>query len=82
MLGGETRVIAGAPVMRDQLLTLPNSASRPQPFYQANPEQTELLYSLAIDGMGLEANDVVLDAYCGSGTIGLCARASACARRE
>ena len=76
VLGGETRVIAGAPVMRDQLLTCEFEIS-PAAFYQVNPEQTELLYSLAIDGMGLEANDVVLDAYCGSGTIGLCALASA-----
>ena len=76
VLGGETRVIAGAPVMRDRLLTCEFEIS-PAAFYQVNPEQTELLYSLAIDGMGLEANDVVLDAYCGSGTIGLCALASA-----
>mgnify|MGYP003052198479 CR=1 FL=1 len=46
-------------------------------FYQINPEQTEVLYQLAIDGMGLTGSDAVLDTYCGSGTIGLAAAAAA-----
>ena len=72
ILGAETRVLAGAPRMRDKLLGCTFEIS-PTAFYQTNPEQTEMLYRLAIDGMGLEAGDVLLDAYCGSGTIGLCA---------
>ena len=74
ILGGETRVIAGSPSMRDKLLGCTFEIS-PTAFYQTNPQQTELLYKLAIDGMGLTEGDVLMDAYCGSGTIGLCAAA-------
>lgn len=72
ILGDETRIVRGAPCMRDKLLTCEFDIS-PTAFYQTNPEQTELLYQLAIDGMELRAGDVLMDAYCGSGTIGLCA---------
>ena len=58
--------------MRDQLLGCEFDIS-PTAFYQTNPQQTELLYQLAIDGMDLRQGDVLMDAYCGSGTIGLCA---------
>ncbi|MTI65663.1 MAG: 23S rRNA (uracil(1939)-C(5))-methyltransferase RlmD [Firmicutes bacterium] len=40
-------------------------------FYQVNPVQTEKLYNKAIDMAKLDTNDVVLDAYCGIGTISL-----------
>lgn len=81
ILGPETRVLAGAPSMRDELLGCTFSIS-PTAFYQTNPQQTEVLYQLAIDGMALEAEDALFDAYCGSGTVGLCAaRASADAGR-
>ena len=76
ILGGETRVIAGSPSMRDKLLGCTFEIS-PTAFYQTNPQQTELLYQLAIDGMALTEGDVLMDAYCGSGTIGLCAAADA-----
>lgn len=76
ILGGETRVLAGPPRMRDKLLSCTFEIS-PTAFYQTNPQQTEVLYQLAIDGMGLLAGDVLLDAYCGSGTIGLCAAQAA-----
>ena len=62
----------GAECMRDQLLGCEFDIS-PTAFYQTNPQQTELLYQLAIDGMDLHQGDVLMDAYCGSGTIGLCA---------
>ena len=72
ILGGETRILFGPPRMRDQLLGCTFEIS-PTSFYQTNPLQTEVLYQLAIDGMDLKAGDTLLDAYCGSGTIGLCA---------
>lgn len=75
ILGGETHVLYGADRMRDQLLSCTFEIS-PTSFYQVNPQQTEVLYQLAIDGMDLRTGDTVLDAYCGSGTIGLCAAAS------
>lgn len=72
ILGGETRILFGPPRMRDKLLGCTFEIS-PTSFYQTNPAQTEMLYQLAIDGMDLQAGDTLLDAYCGSGTIGLCA---------
>ena len=43
----------------------------PLSFYQVNPEGTELLYKRAKDYAELEDGDVLLDMYCGAGTIGL-----------
>lgn len=42
-------------------------------FYQINPSQTEKLYKAAIKGASISKDDVVLDAYCGIGTIGITA---------
>jgi 23S rRNA (uracil-5-)-methyltransferase RumA len=43
----------------------------PTSFFQTNPVQTEKLYALALE----QTSDVrtLLDAYCGTGTIGICA---------
>lgn len=72
ILGDETRIVRGRESLRDELLDCSFDIS-PTAFYQTNPEQTELLYQIAIDGMELRSGDVLMDAYCGSGTIGLCA---------
>ena len=45
----------------------------PQSFYQVNARQTEILYRTAIDFAALTGHETLLDAYCGTGTIGLCA---------
>lgn len=45
----------------------------PQSFYQVNARQTEVLYRTAIDFANLTGAETLLDAYCGTGTIGLCA---------
>lgn len=45
----------------------------PMSFYQINPIQTEKLYSKAIEKASLEKDDVLLDLYCGIGTIGISA---------
>ena len=42
-------------------------------FYQINPVQTAVLYGKAIEYAALTGKETVLDAYCGIGTIGLCA---------
>lgn len=76
ILGPETKVLAGASGMQDKLLSCTFAIS-PTAFYQTNPQQTEALYQLAIDGMELKDGDVLFDAYCGSGTIGLCAARAA-----
>lgn len=42
-----------------------------QSFYQTNSKQVENLYKTAIDLAKLTKEDTVLDAYCGTGTIGI-----------
>ena len=72
ILGHKTRALYGGGAIRDELLGVEFEIG-PTSFYQTNPAQTEKLYSLAIEGARLERGMRVLDAYCGIGTIGLCA---------
>ncbi|MBP5159472.1 MAG: 23S rRNA (uracil(1939)-C(5))-methyltransferase RlmD, partial [Lachnospiraceae bacterium] len=72
ILGNEERVIYGKGFIEDELLGITFRIS-PKSFYQINPVQTEKLYSIAIEKAGLSAEDRVLDAYCGIGTISLIA---------
>ena len=74
ILGPTSRPLYNGGVMHDQLLGVTFEIG-PTSFYQTNPSQTEALYRLAIEGAQLGANMRVLDAYCGIGTIGLCAAA-------
>lgn len=85
ILGRETRLLWGSTSMSDKLLDCTFEIG-PTSFYQTNPQQTEVLYQLAIDGalagsklagselaVAAKTNNLrVLDAYCGTGTIGLC----------
>ncbi|WP_291649796.1 23S rRNA (uracil(1939)-C(5))-methyltransferase RlmD [Clostridium sp.] len=43
----------------------------PLSFFQVNPKQTEVLYSKALEYAKLTGEEVVFDAYCGTGTITL-----------
>jgi 23S rRNA (uracil1939-C5)-methyltransferase len=43
----------------------------PLSFFQVNPIQTEVLYNKALDYANLTGNEIVFDAYCGTGTISL-----------
>ena len=43
----------------------------PASFYQVNHDAAELLYGLAAERTGLDGNGLLLDLYCGAGTIGL-----------
>lgn len=45
----------------------------PKSFYQVNSIQAESMYDIAMKMARLKSTDVVLDAYCGTGTIGLIA---------
>lgn len=76
VLGEKEIVIYGPGYITDELLGLKFRIS-PKSFYQVNPRQTEKLYQTAIDLAGLSGKETVLDAYCGTGTIGLCAAKSA-----
>ena len=76
ILGRESRVLYGPGIMHDKLLGCTFEIG-PTSFYQTNPSQTERLYQLAIDGAELCEGARLLDAYCGTGTIGICAAATA-----
>lgn len=67
--GRESRVIHGNERIQDKLLGK-TFKLRHQSFYQVNHGVTELLYQEAIDRAQLTEDDIVIDAYCGVGTIG------------
>lgn len=82
ILGQTTRCIWGQPYITDYIhLRNTSDFSRtdtaiayrisPQSFYQVNPEQTEKLYSTALEFAGLTGRESVWDLYCGIGTISL-----------
>ncbi len=70
ILGDETVTIYGADTITDILLGKRFVIS-PNSFYQVNHDQCEKLYSIASDYAGLTGDEVVLDLFCGAGTIGL-----------
>lgn len=76
ILGRRCRTLFGPGVMHDELLGCRFEIG-PTSFYQTNPSQTEVLYQLALEGVARARR--VLDAYCGTGTIGICAASAAAA---
>lgn len=72
VLGDKEQVIYGSGYIEDRLCGMTFKIS-PKSFYQVNPRQTEVLYQKAIAFAELSGKEVVLDAYCGTGTIGMIA---------
>lgn len=72
VLGDMEKVLYGKGFILDELCGKTYALS-PRSFYQINHTQTEVLYGLAVDAAHLTGKEVVLDAYCGIGTIGLTA---------
>ena len=72
VLGDMEKVLYGKGFILDTLCGKTYAIS-PRSFYQINHTQTEVLYGLAVDAAHLTGKEVVLDAYCGIGTIGLTA---------
>lgn len=70
VLGHEERVIYGKGFIEDTLCGLRFGISS-KSFYQINSVQTEILYNKVIEFAGLTGEELVLDAYCGVGTIGM-----------
>lgn len=70
VLGNKENILYGKGFVVDELcgLTYKISASS---FYQINHEQCEKLYHKAIELLNPKKNDIVLDTYCGIGTIGM-----------
>lgn len=54
-----------------------NSGSPQNPSIRSIRSQTEKLYNLAIEAAGLTGKELVVDAYCGIGTIGIVAASAA-----
>ena len=69
-LGSESHILHGEGYITDRLCGLEFRIS-PRSFYQVNPIQTEVLYGKAKEFAGLTGTETVIDAYCGTGTIGL-----------
>ena len=70
ILGEQEVILFGNGYIYDTLLGNKYKISL-KSFYQVNPIQVEKLYSKAIEFAGLSKEDIVLDAYCGIGTITL-----------
>ena len=69
-LGKKSVTLYGEGYIKDTLCDLEFRIS-PSSFYQVNPVQTEILYDTARKFADLNGEQAVLDAYCGTGTIGL-----------
>src|SRR5690625_5046293 len=70
ILGKTTNLLWGEKYIYDKIddLTFAISAKS---FYQVNPMQTKVLYDQALEYAQIGKDDIVIDAYCGIGTISL-----------
>ncbi|MGN1050712.1 MAG: 23S rRNA (uracil(1939)-C(5))-methyltransferase RlmD, partial [Acutalibacteraceae bacterium] len=70
ILGDKNRVAYGNPYIVDKLCNK-EFIINPKSFYQVNHHMAEKLYYKAQEYADLQKDDVLLDLYCGTGTIGL-----------
>lgn len=70
VLGKKCKTLWGKDTIEDYIGDLKFTIS-PLSFFQVNPVQTEVLYNKALEYAGLTGEEVVFDAYCGTGTISL-----------
>ena len=70
ILGDQYRTLWGGDTLADTLCRHSFRLSIPS-FYQVNRDQAEVLYRRAVDYAGLTGTELVLDLYCGAGTITL-----------
>lgn len=70
IFGQQTEVLWGEHYLYDEINGIQFAISA-RSFYQVNPEQTNRLYSKALEYADLTGNETVIDAYCGIGTISL-----------
>ncbi|CAM3279694.1 23S rRNA (uracil(1939)-C(5))-methyltransferase RlmD [Brevibacillus invocatus] len=70
VFGEKTVTLWGKPSIAEKLGDLSFDLSA-RAFFQLNPEQTEKLYDQVKLAAGLTGTELVLDLYCGTGTIGL-----------
>ena len=76
VLGDKFITLYGPGFIEDTLCGL-NFRLSPRSFYQVNHHQAQRLYQAAIDQAAITKEDLVLDLYCGVGTITLAMAASA-----
>lgn len=70
VLGLKSITLWGSDTIKDYIGEFRFNIS-PLSFFQVNPFQTEVLYGKALEFAGLTGEEVVFDAYCGTGTISL-----------
>ncbi len=70
ILGSETHALYGPGFIEDTLCGVPVQLG-PLSFYQVNTLAAEQLYGIAAEYAQLTPDDLLLDLYCGMGTIGL-----------
>lgn len=70
ILGLNSKTLWGQDTISDYIGEFKFNIS-PLSFFQVNPTQTQVLYNKALEYAGLTGNEVVFDAYCGTGTISL-----------
>ena len=70
ILGSETHTLYGPGFIEDTLCGVPVQLG-PLSFYQVNTLAAEQLYGIAAEYAQLTPDDLLLDLYCGMGTIGL-----------
>jgi len=70
IMGKKTKVIWGEEYIYDTIGDIRFAISA-KSFYQVNPEQTKVLYDKAMEYAQIGSEDIVVDAYCGIGTISL-----------
>lgn len=70
VFGEDTEIIWGKPNIRETLGNL-NFDLSPRAFFQLNPKQTVKLYEEVKKAAALTGKEIVVDTYCGTGTIGM-----------
>lgn len=70
VLGDVTKTIAGSDTIAEKLGEFEYDLSA-RAFFQLNPVQTVKLYDAVKEAANVRKTDKIVDAYCGSGTIGL-----------
>jgi 23S rRNA (uracil1939-C5)-methyltransferase len=70
IFGNQSRCIAGRPYLREIFAGLEFQV-RPETFFQVNTETAEALLLLIKSQLNLQGEEILLDAYCGIGTLTL-----------
>jgi 23S rRNA (uracil1939-C5)-methyltransferase len=70
IFGDQTRCIAGNPYLREQFAGLEFQV-RPDTFFQVYTESAEALLTVISSELNFQGNEVLLDTYCGIGTLTL-----------